>query len=411
LGCGTEAQDTDEGSTATSAQALTADLTVYANTSPASPWQNWSWSTTVALTNTDAPLASASTSHIKATSQYAGAALSLAYATGDLTASSYDSISFDVRGPSSASVRLGLQSLAGTSSGVRVTIPVTTTWTRQTIKLTALQGSLTKFGKINWASTQSGQTFYVDNVKVVAQTTTPDAGGTIGSFPIAPLTVTKASVVTLSSSAGPYSVYVPASYDATHQTPTKLLVWLHGCGGNAYGDAWATSPGGSQSWISVSVGGRDGACWDPSSDGWLVIGALDDVKRRLNVDARRVVIGGYSSGGDMAYRTAFYDAKRFAGVLAENASPFRDTGSSQASSLAAAAWKFNVAHLAHLSDTTYPIAAVRVETDAVRAAGFPVTRIERPGTHWDADTASSGTNHDMRTYLLPHLDAGWQAPP
>ena len=66
--------------------------------------------------------------------------------------------------------------------------------------------------------------------------------------------------------------------------------------------------------------------------------------------------------------------------------------------------------LAHVSDPTYPIAGVRAETDAVNAAGFPETRIERPGTHWDPDTQSSGTNYDMRTYLLPYLDAGWLAP-
>lgn len=63
-----------------------------------------------------------------------------------------------------------------------------------------------------------------------------------------------------------------------------------------------------------------------------------------------------------------------------------------------------------MSDPTYPIAAVRAETDAVKAAGFPLTRIERDGTHWDPDTSTSGTNHDLLTYLLPYLDAGWTAP-
>jgi hypothetical protein len=40
-----------------------------------------------------------------------------------------------------------------------------------------------------------------------------------------------------------------------------------------------------------------------------------------------VVIGRYSSGGDLAYRIAFYHALMFAGLLAENTSPLRDTGS------------------------------------------------------------------------------------
>ena len=256
-----------------------------------------------------------------------------------------------------------------------MTIPVTTSWTRQTVKLSAVQGSLDTFGKIDWAATQNGQTFYLDNVTLRANASSSKATST--TYPTSPTAVQKNSVVTMYGSAGPYSVYVPNGYDATHRTPAKVLLWLHGCGGNAYGDAWATSPGGTQSWISVSVGGRDGDCWDPVHDVPMALAALDDVGRRFNVDPRRVVVGGYSSGGDMAYRIAFYNANRFAGVIVENTSPFRDTGSSQPASLSAATWKLHVTHLAHLGDGTYPIGPVRVETDAVRAAGFPITRSER----------------------------------
>jgi dienelactone hydrolase len=160
----------------------------------------------------------------------------------------------------------------------------------------------------------------------------------------------------------------------------------------------------------VSVGGRDGACWNIGTDTTLVLAALDDVKTRLNVDPRRVTIGGYSSGGNLAYRTAFYNAGTFAGILAENTGPFYGTGSSQADSIAAAAWKLNVVHLAHTGDTTYPIATIRNEMAALKAAGFPATLLEQAGTHWDSDTTSSGTNHDLRTYLLPFLDAGWRSP-
>jgi pimeloyl-ACP methyl ester carboxylesterase len=391
LGSGCAAQsssEAEEESVDTVSQGLASDLAVYTNSAPASPWQSWSWSTSVVLGNTDAPLAAGSTSQMKATLQTSGGALSLAYAAADLTASDYDSISFDVRARSSSNVSLMLETLAGTGSGVEVNVPVTTSWTRQTLKVDALKGSLTRFGKIDWIGGAAGQVFYVDNVKIVAKAAATTTTSATSTFPVTPLAVTKSDVVSMNSAAGPYSLYVPATYDASHKTATKLLVWSHGCGGDAYGDAWAVSPGGSQSWITVS-----------------------DVKRRLNIDPRKVIIGGYSSGGDLAYRTAFYNAKRFAGVIVENTSPFRDTGSSQSSSLAAAAWKLNIVHLAHLSDPTYPIAGVRAETDAVKAAGFPLTRIERTGTHWDADTTSSGTNFDMRTYLLPYIDQGWLAPP
>jgi hypothetical protein len=72
----------------------------------------------------------------------------------------------------------------------------------------------------------------------------------------------------------------------------------------------------------------------------------------------------------------------------ENTSPFRDTGSAQAASLAAAAWKFNVVHVAHLQDTTYAIAGVRTETNAMTSAGFLLTRIEVDGTHSDPPGAT-----------------------
>lgn len=230
------------------------------------------------------------------------------------------------------------------------------------------------------------------------------------SFPSDPVPFEKQTVLALGPAATRYWAYVPAAYDDAHATPTTLFVWLHGCGGRSQYDIATVSPGADQGYIAVAPAGREGDCWDVSADPARVERTIADVQTHFNVDPRRVVLGGYSSGGDLAYRTAFYDAHRFAGILVENTSPFRDTGSTEAASLAAAAWRFPVVHLAHLQDTTYPIAGVRAETDAMVAAGFPLTRIERAGHHWDDDTATSGTDHDLRTLLLPYLDDGWTAP-
>lgn len=240
--------------------------------------------------------------------------------------------------------------------------------------------------------------------------------GASADVPTSPVAFEKGTPLKLTSASSDYWVYVPESYDASGNTPTKLFVWMHGCGGDSGGDIWTVSPGGGQDWISVSVGGRDGGCWNMDSDGLLVLNAVYDVETHFNIDPRRVVLGGYSSGGDLAYRTAFYNADTFAGVLAMNTSPFRDTGSTSAASLAAATWKFNVVHLAHLQDTTYPIAGVRNETDAMISAGYPLTRVEVDGTHWDAPGAIvnghavPGTDADVRSLLLPHLGDGWMSP-
>ena len=249
--------------------------------------------------------------------------------------------------------------------------------------------------------------------RTASGTSSNDAGADTSapsSYPVSPITVKKSTVVQYSASTGSYYLYVPNAYDVTHETPSKVLLWMHGCGGNALGEASQVSPGGAQDWISISVGGRDGTCWNPNTDVPMVLGALADVKKHLNVDPRRVVIGGYSSGGDLAYRTAFYNTGVFAGLLAENTSPFRDTGSGQAQSLAAASWKLNIVHLAHISDQEYPLTGVVNETAAVKAAGFPLTLIEKAGDHFDDDTATSGTVYDRRKFLLTYLDAGWLAP-
>ena len=236
-------------------------------------------------------------------------------------------------------------------------------------------------------------------------TPNPNPTSSVSTVPSNPITFSKDTVLALTDPQSDYWAYVPDPYDSTHQTPTELFVWMHGCGGEGSGDIYTISPSTSEQYISLSVGGREDTCWAPNVDQDKVLAAIADLETHFNIDRHRIVIGGYSSGGDLAYRTAFYHADMFAGLLAENTSPFRDTGSTQAQSLAAASWKFNVVHLAHTEDDTYPISGVRAETDAMASAGFPIRRIERPGAHYDTNTDS-----DMQTLLLPHLDDGWRSP-
>jgi predicted esterase len=207
-----------------------------------------------------------------------------------------------------------------------------------------------------------------------------------------------------------YWGFIPRSYDATNQTPTTLFVWLHGCGGEAEGDAWVVDPGAEegvpQDWMTLSLGGRDGGCWNPLAETEpLVMAAIADFETHFNVNRRRIILGGYSSGGDLAYRTAFKHSSTFAGLLIENSAPFRDTEASEAELLGAATTKFPIVHLAHEQDMTYKLGEVEPEIAAVRATGFQVELIVRPGGHSD-----SHTNPDLLAYLLPHIDDGWLAP-
>jgi CARDB len=253
-----------------------------------------------------------------------------------------------------------------------------------------------------------GETSEGDNCRTVSpKKSGGGGGGALGSNPTSPVQFTKDTVFKL----GSYWITVPQSYDASHKTPITLFVWMHGCGGESSGDISTISPGGAaQSYIAIAVDGREDQCWDPNVDQPKVLGAIADVETHFDINKRHVVIGGYSSGGDLAYRTAFYNSRMFAGLLAENTSPFRDTGSTQAASLKAASFKFHVVHLAHQSDDTYGIAGVRQEVGALKSAGFPAELIERPGSHYDDSTGDFGTDHDLQTVLLPHLTDNWRSP-
>jgi predicted esterase len=251
-------------------------------------------------------------------------------------------------------------------------------------------------------STAPAGTSPTSGASTPATTPPPPAGTWTAPQPVAytkdkPFTITTAQ-------GGNYWINVPGSYDTTPQT---VLLWLHGCGGKSELDTPIVAKAGSRKFITVAPGGREGDCWGEDDMG-SVLAALADVQQHFNVDPRRVVIGGFSSGGDLAYRTAFANAGRFAGVLGVNCQPFPDEGKA---SIAAASWKFHIVQLAHTEDEAYNIDAVRRKTDALSAAGFPVQRVERPGHHWDSDVNGvGGTINDYLTYLLVHLDDGWQAP-
>ncbi len=244
----------------------------------------------------------------------------------------------------------------------------------------------------------------------------------------APISFTKATAddFTVGDADGRYWAFVPDDYDGS--TPYELLVWLHGCGGD-HGELWSAADYWDESkYIAIAPDGAEGGCWDMTRGQGRVLTAIYDAISHFNIDPRRVVIGGYSSGGDLAYRTAFFHAKVFAGVLATNTSPFRDTGASAADALAAATWKFNVRHVLHTCDGTYPADGVRAELqqmlDAGWTAGVTLTKVERAGHHYDPNDDPDegacdgvpkanlpGTSDDVQQQLVrPGMAADWIAP-
>jgi len=193
-----------------------------------------------------------------------------------------------------------------------------------------------------------------------------------------------------------YVAFVPKSYAGE---PTTLVVGMHGCGDTAYNFAtWGVAPyktRQTQKHIAISIGGKDGTCWDASADVDKVTAAIADISKCFYVHQQKIVLAGYSSGGILAYRMGLAPGASYAGILIENsalggASPDR------------AAWKINVAHIAHVGDTTFPLARVQADWAKLEAAGIPLQKSAVAGTH-------EGTSDDWTDWLLPKI-AAWKAP-
>lgn len=210
---------------------------------------------------------------------------------------------------------------------------------------------------------------------------------------------------TRNSTQSPYVVYIPAKY--THYAPMRLIVGLHGCGDTPENFAsWGINPWktrATQTHIGISIGGETGGnkCWNVSgADDAKIAAAIEDLKHCYWIDERKVVIAGYSSGGQLAYRMGMLDSGRFAGIVIEN-SGFYAAGDKN-TLLWTSQWRLNIAHRAHTGDTVFPLSRVRADWDILRAWKFPLTTSEVAGTH-------SGTGDDWADWLIP-TSANWTRP-
>ncbi len=138
----------------------------------------------------------------------------------------------------------------------------------------------------------------------------------------------------------PVTVHVPSSYDP--DTPTPLLILLHGYTASgalqntyfglaavaeergilyAYPDGTVDSMG-DQFWNAT-----DTCCDFYGSDvddvGYL-LGLVDEIETKVNVDPKRIYFAGHSNGGFMSYRLACEASDRIAAVVSLAGSTFAD---------------------------------------------------------------------------------------
>ena len=203
----------------------------------------------------------------------------------------------------------------------------------------------------------------------------------------------------------PYVAYVPASYSPNE--PMRVIVGMHGCGDDAMNFAkWGMNPfptRATQQHIGISVSGETGSneCWSMGNDDDKVLAAVEDLAKCFWVNRSKIVVAGFSSGGQLAYRVGMMRASTFAGILIENSGLYA-AGSTSAALIAGASRKIPVAHRAHTSDTVFPLAKVKADWQAMTEAGFPLTTSEVAGGH-------DGTTDDWADWLIPQSES-WVRP-
>jgi polyhydroxybutyrate depolymerase len=121
---------------------------------------------------------------------------------------------------------------------------------------------------------------------------------------------------------GSYRVQVPPGWDGHARLP--VLVFLHGYRGKAaeiLADPDVAGPAAALGFLLVAPNGLDGAWSHEGSphqerdDRIFLRSVVGDVKRRWPVDARLVVLGGFSDGASMVWDMACFAPLGFAAFL------------------------------------------------------------------------------------------------
>src|SRR6266404_5844657 len=118
----------------------------------------------------------------------------------------------------------------------------------------------------------------------------------------------------------PYGITLPENYDPTK--PTRLYVWLHGRQNNTteaefiHGFLTPRPPGNApvadQGQIQLDCFGRiNGAGWHWAGE-MDVFESIAAVKKRFNIDDKRIILRGFSQGGEGAWHISLHYPDRFA---------------------------------------------------------------------------------------------------
>jgi membrane-associated protease RseP (regulator of RpoE activity) len=126
-------------------------------------------------------------------------------------------------------------------------------------------------------------------------------------------------ILTTASSDGksrPFHLYVPSSYEPKKRLP--VLINLHGAVSRPtllsgelkeFREMWSPQ---ANEYIQILPLGQAGCEWWSEVGASAILGALEVVKKRCNVDENRIYLTGFSDGGSGAFYIALYHSTPFA---------------------------------------------------------------------------------------------------
>jgi len=125
---------------------------------------------------------------------------------------------------------------------------------------------------------------------------------------------------------------------------------------------------------------------------------VEDTKKVVSLDPKRLYVLGHSMGGYLAYDAAMFDSEYFAAVAASAAAIDPDFDGI----LTKATRKIPIAIFIGDRDPQVPIASVRRTRDLLKDAGFPVTYEEIPGHDHQYELAADRINREAWSFFEAH---------
>ena len=195
---------------------------------------------------------------------------------------------------------------------------------------------------------------------------------------------------TLERAAGPsigYAISVPPTYNRTMPAPLVLALHFGVQGGpslNAGRDVLRLliAPGLAElGAVIVGPDSLNGGPWDTSQNEEAVLALLDAVTRSYRIDARRVIVTGFSMGGAGTWHFAGKYPDRFAAAVPVAGRP----------PATAAGWRVPVFAVHSRSDQVVPIGPTEKRIDELKRAGVraELVALDRP-THYQTNAHAEG---------------------